>query len=63
MNPIQITSVEYIRILPEIILTVFGAAIMMAEAFTKERASRKPLGILAFLGAMLAFGASVYQTR
>src|SRR3954447_4783277 len=63
MRPIQITTVEYIRVLPELILTLFGAAIMMAEAFTKPRASRKPLGILAFLGAMLAFAASVFQCR
>src|SRR3954466_8307313 len=63
MRPIQITTIEYIRVLPELILTVFGAAIMMAEAFTKPRASRKPLGILAFVGAMLAFAASVFQCR
>src|SRR3954447_25507797 len=63
MRPIQITTIEYIRVLPELILTLFGAFIMMAEAFTKPRASRKPLGILAFVGAMLAFAASVFQCR
>src|SRR3954454_7949340 len=63
MRPIQITSIEYIRVLPELILTLFGAAIMMAEAFMKGRASRKPLGILGFVGAMLAFAASVFQCR
>jgi NADH-quinone oxidoreductase subunit N len=63
MRPIQITTIEYIRVLPELILTLFGAALMMAEAFTKPRASRKPLGIIAFFGAMLAFAASVFQCR
>src|SRR5438045_1651631 len=54
---------DYIRILPELVLTVFGAFIMLAEAFYKGRESRKPLGIIAFLGAMLAFAATVYQGR
>src|SRR5256885_16853655 len=30
---------------------------------TKPRASRKPLGIIGFVGAMLAFAASVFQCR
>ena len=54
---------DYMRILPELVLTVFGALIMLAEAFYKGRESRKPLGILAFVGAMLAFAASVYQSH
>ena len=54
---------DYMRVLPELVLTVFGALIMLAEAFYKGRESRKPLGVIAFVGAMLAFAASIYQSR
>lgn len=54
---------DYMRILPELVLTVFGAIIMLAEAFYKGRESRKPLGVIAFVGAMLAFAASAYQSH
>jgi NADH-quinone oxidoreductase subunit N len=54
---------DYMRVLPELVLTVFGALIMLAEAFYKGRESRKPLGVIAFVGAMLAFAASVYQSH
>src|SRR4051812_28619476 len=63
MNPYNVPFADYMRLLPELVLTVFGALIMLAEAFYKGRESRKPLGVIAFVGAMLAFAASVYQTR
>src|SRR5436305_443852 len=63
MNAYNIPFADYMRILPELVLTVFGAFIMLAEAFYKGRQSRKPLGVIAFAGAMLAFAASVYQSR
>src|SRR3954466_180324 len=63
MNAYNIPFADYMRVLPELVLTVFGAFIMLAEAFYKGRESRKPLGIIAFIGAMLAFAASVYQSR
>ncbi len=59
MSPI--TTADYIRILPEIVLTVFGVAIMMADPLLAPRASRKPLGILAFIGVLAAIAATVYQ--
>jgi NADH-quinone oxidoreductase subunit N len=52
---------DYIRILPELILTVFGMAVMLLDPLLPERASRRPLGWLAFLGTLLAAAASVYQ--
>src|SRR3954470_8108613 len=63
MNAYNVPFADYMRILPELVLTVFGAFIMLAEAFYKGRESRKPLGVIAFVGAMLAFAASVYQGR
>ena len=52
---------DYIRILPEIVLTVFGMAVMLLDPFFPARASRRPLGWLAFLGTLLAAAASAHQ--
>src|SRR4051812_43645208 len=44
MNPIP--SIDYIRILPEIILTVFGTIVMMADPLFEDHNDRKALGVL-----------------
>ncbi|HSE48158.1 MAG TPA: hypothetical protein VLA96_03015, partial [Terriglobales bacterium] len=59
MNPIQ--SADYVAILPELVLAGFGLLVMMAEPFFAKGASRKPLGWLAFAGAVAAFLATWYQ--
>ena len=43
MNPIQ--TIDYIRILPELVLTAFGIIVMMADPLLKPGASRKGLGL------------------
>jgi NADH-quinone oxidoreductase subunit N len=48
-------GVEYIRLLPEIILSVFGAAIMMLEAALPSESNKNRLGVLALVGIALAF--------
>ncbi|MBV9081105.1 MAG: NADH-quinone oxidoreductase subunit N [Acidobacteriaceae bacterium] len=51
-------AVEYLRFLPEILLSIFGIAIMMLEAITHPR--QKPaLGSMALVGIALAFAANV----
>ena len=57
----QLTSADYIRLLPELILSVFGMIVMMAEAFVDQNSNRKQLGVIAFVGALLSIAASVYQ--
>jgi NADH-quinone oxidoreductase subunit N len=57
----MIQASDYIRVLPEILLTLFGVAVMMAEAALPAGASRKPLGWLAFIGTLAALAATVYQ--
>ena len=52
MNPIPAT--DYLRILPELVLTIFGVIVMMADPLLPRRASRKPLGIVALIGAILS---------
>ena len=55
MNP-QLT-----RILPEVLLTLTGIAIMMIEPIMPRAASRRPLGWLAVLGTLAALFASFGQ--
>ncbi len=48
---------EYLRFLPEIILTAFGVIIMMLEPITSER-QKTSLGALSLIGIALAFVAN-----
>src|SRR6185312_8598828 len=59
MNPIS--NVDYIRILPELVLTAFGIAVMMIDPLLKPGASRRGLGLLSLLGTLAAIGAGFYQ--
>jgi NADH-quinone oxidoreductase subunit N len=56
-------GVEYIRILPEIVLSLFGMTIMLLEPLVDERSSRKLLGLLALIGSVAAIAATVYQSQ
>jgi NADH-quinone oxidoreductase subunit N len=55
------TSIDYIRILPEIVLSIVGIVIMMADPLMDDHSSRKPLGWLAALGTVGAIVATAYQ--
>ncbi|HWR13850.1 MAG TPA: NADH-quinone oxidoreductase subunit N [Terriglobales bacterium] len=57
----QLFAADYIRLLPELILVVFGTVVMVAEAFVDQNSDRKQLGIVALIGALLSIGASIYQ--
>ena len=57
----MIPTVDYIRILPEIVLTIFGTLILVVEPLLDEHASRKPIGYLSFAGAVMALLATLYQ--
>jgi NADH-quinone oxidoreductase subunit N len=52
-------AAEYLRFLPEIILSVFGIAIMMLDAITYE-ARKLSLGALSVVAIVLAFAANLY---
>ncbi len=57
-------SAEYLRFLPEIVLTFFGILIMLLEAASSRR-DKVVLGYIALLGIALAFAANVlaYSNR
>jgi len=52
-------AIEYLRFLPEILLTIFGIAIMMLEASAKNE-KRMWLGAISLGGIVLAFLANIW---
>ncbi|HEX4603189.1 MAG TPA: NADH-quinone oxidoreductase subunit N [Candidatus Angelobacter sp.] len=59
MNPIH--TIDYIRILPELVLTAFGIVVMMADPLLKPGASRKGLGLISLAGTIAAIAAAFCQ--
>jgi NADH-quinone oxidoreductase subunit N len=58
----MIPTVDYIRILPELVLSIFGIIVMMVDPVLPEQSSKKRLGILATVGILAALAATAYQT-
>jgi NADH-quinone oxidoreductase subunit N len=54
-------SADYIRILPEIVLALFGMAIMVLDPLLDERNSQRMLGRIAFVGSLTAIVATLFQ--
>jgi NADH-quinone oxidoreductase subunit N len=59
MNATLPQGVEYLRILPEIVLSIFGMIIMLLDPLSDERRSQKTLGAIGLVGALVAI-ASVF---
>src|SRR4051812_45758224 len=57
----MIPTADYLRILPELVLSIFGILVMLLEPILDEHDDRSRLGLLAFAGALLAVAATVYQ--
>ncbi len=53
-------SIDYLRFLPEIVLSIFGIAIMLLEAMMRPEAKRTSLGALALVGLSVAFFANIW---
>ena len=56
-------AIEYIRILPEIVLSIFGMVIMVLDPLVDERRSQRLLGAIALTGSLGAIGATLYQSQ
>jgi len=68
VNPFTVTQtlpqgIEYVRILPEIVLSLFGMAVMVLDPLVDERASQKLLGLIALAGSVAAIAATLYQSH
>jgi NADH-quinone oxidoreductase subunit N len=56
-------SVDYIRILPEIVLSIFGMVVMLLDPIMDERRSQRTLGLIALVGAIAGMAATLYQAQ
>jgi NADH-quinone oxidoreductase subunit N len=56
-------AVDYIRVLPEIILAVFGMITMVLDPMMDERSSQKSLGLIALLGTLAAGASTLYMAQ
>jgi NADH-quinone oxidoreductase subunit N len=65
MNPTQVLpgSSDYIRILPEIVLTLFGMLIMLLDPLMDEERSQKLLGGIGLLGALAGLASTWLMAR
>ncbi|HTS60310.1 MAG TPA: NADH-quinone oxidoreductase subunit N [Terriglobales bacterium] len=54
---------DYIRVLPEIVLSLFGMAIMVLDPLLKERRRQSTLGTIALLGSLAALAATWFQAQ
>lgn len=53
---------EYIRILPEIVLSLFGILIMLLDPLVDEQKSQKTLGLIGFIGTLAGLLATWYMS-
>jgi len=56
-------AADYIRILPEIVLTIFGMIVMLLDPVMDERRSQRTLGTIALVGSLAALAATLLQTQ
>jgi NADH-quinone oxidoreductase subunit N len=59
----MIPTVDYIRILPELVLSIFGILAMVIDPVIPTQSSRKPLGYIALVGVLAGLAATAYQTQ
>jgi len=56
-------SADYIRILPELVLSAFGILIMLIDPPVDEEKSQRTLGVIGFAGALAGLAATWYMGR
>jgi NADH-quinone oxidoreductase subunit N len=56
-------GIDYIRILPEIVLSVFGMIVMLLDPLLDERRSQRTLGTIALIGAVATLVATWVQSQ
>ena len=54
---------DYARILPEIVLSIFGMIVMVIEPLIDEEKSQKLLGFIALAGALAALGSTWFMAQ
>ena len=56
-------GVDYVRILPELILSLFGIVVMVLDPLVDEEKSQKLLGYIAFGGTIVALLSTLYMAE
>ena len=59
----MIPTADYIRILPELVLSIFGILVMLSIRCFDEESSQKSLGAIALVGTLAALAATVFQAH
>jgi NADH-quinone oxidoreductase subunit N len=54
---------DYIRILPELILSVFGILVMILDPLVDEEKSQKTLGLIGFVGTLAGLASTWYMSK
>jgi NADH-quinone oxidoreductase subunit N len=54
---------DYIRILPELVLSAFGIVVMVLDPLVDEEKSQKTLGLIAFLGSLAGLAATWFMAQ
>src|ERR1700730_15165468 len=56
-------SADYVRILPEIVLSIFGIVVMLMEPLLDERTGQRVLGRIAFGGTLAGIASTWFMAR
>jgi NADH-quinone oxidoreductase subunit N len=56
-------AVDYIRFLPEIVLSIFGMAIMVIDPLLDEKRNQRTLGAIALIGSLAALASALVQAQ
>lgn len=54
---------DYVRILPELVLSIFGILVMVLDPLVDEEKSQKTLGLIAFIGSVVALISTWYMAQ
>src|SRR5207253_7629180 len=57
------TGAEYARILPELVLSIFGMIIMVVDPLLDEERSHKSLGAIGIIGALAALASTYWMAH
>ena len=56
-------NADYVRILPEIVLSLFGIIVMVLDPLVDEEKSQKTLGLIAFVGTLVGLASVWYMAQ
>ncbi|MGA8152010.1 MAG: NADH-quinone oxidoreductase subunit N [Terriglobales bacterium] len=56
-------AADYIRLLPEIVLSIFGMIVMVVDPLLDPRRSQRTLGAIALVGSLVTLGAVLFQAQ